>query len=68
MKNIQKLLIFFIGAACLMIGGLINNYQAKAAVFDPNYLLADSELAAILKRVMQVEISRRRQRENGKVQ
>jgi hypothetical protein len=25
-------------------------------------------LAAILKRVMQVEISRRRQRENGKVQ
>ena len=30
--------------------------------------LADSELAAILKRVMQVEISRRRQREIGKVQ
>jgi predicted nucleic acid-binding Zn ribbon protein len=30
--------------------------------------LADSELAGILKRVMQVEISRRRQRENEKVQ
>jgi predicted nucleic acid-binding Zn ribbon protein len=29
---------------------------------------ADSELAEILKRVMQVEISRRRQRENEKVQ
>ena len=29
--------------------------------------LADSELAGILKRVMQVEISRRRQRENEKV-
>ena len=29
--------------------------------------LADHELAAILKRVMQVEISRRRQRENEKV-
>lgn len=30
--------------------------------------LADSELAEILKRVMQVEISRRRQRENEKAQ
>ena len=30
--------------------------------------LADRELADIFKRVMQVEISRRRQRENEKVQ
>ena len=30
--------------------------------------LADQELAGILKRVMQLEISRRRQRENEKVQ
>ena len=35
--------------------------ETTAAILDP-------ELAAIIKRVMQVEISRRRQRENGKVQ
>lgn len=29
--------------------------------------LADQELASVLKRVMELEISRRRQRENGKV-
>jgi hypothetical protein len=29
--------------------------------------LADQELAAVLKRVMQIEISRRRQRETEKV-
>ena len=40
----------------------------KEMIAECTAALADSELAAILKRVMQVEISRRRQRENGKVQ
>jgi predicted nucleic acid-binding Zn ribbon protein len=40
----------------------------KEMIAECTESLADPELAAILKRVMQVEISRRRQRENGKVQ
>jgi len=39
----------------------------KEMIDECTAALADSELAAILKRVMQVEISRRRQRENEKV-
>jgi predicted nucleic acid-binding Zn ribbon protein len=39
----------------------------KEMIADCTAALADRELAAILKRVMQVEISRRRQRENEKV-
>jgi hypothetical protein len=40
----------------------------KEMIAECTATLADSELAAILKRVMQLEISRRRQRENGKAQ
>ena len=40
----------------------------KEMIAECTAALADSELAAILKRVMKVEISRRRQRENGKAQ
>jgi hypothetical protein len=40
----------------------------KEMIAECTAALADPELAAIFKRVMQVEISRRRQRENGKVQ
>jgi len=44
MKNIQKLSIFFIAGVGLLLGGLINGQPAQAAPFDPDYLLADSEL------------------------
>jgi hypothetical protein len=40
----------------------------KEMIAECTAALADRELAAIFKRVMQVEISRRRQRENEKVQ
>jgi len=40
----------------------------KEMIAECTAALADRELAAILKRVMQVEITRRRQRENEKVQ
>jgi hypothetical protein len=39
----------------------------KEMIAECTAAIADRELAAILKRVMQVEITRRRQRENGKV-
>jgi predicted nucleic acid-binding Zn ribbon protein len=39
----------------------------KEMIAECTEALADQELAAVLKRVMQLEISRRRQRENGKV-
>ena len=38
----------------------------KEMIAECTEALADQELAAVLKRVMQLEISRRRQRENGK--
>jgi hypothetical protein len=43
------------------------NKRDKKMIDECTNALADSELAAILKRVMQTEISRRRQRETQKV-
>jgi hypothetical protein len=42
---------------------LVLKERDKKMIADTTAALADQELAAILKRVMQVEISRRRQRE-----